>query len=157
LVTLSASIDTSYQVSYSYDTSGRLDKTTYPQTGTTGASPFTVQNVYNAKGYLSKVQRVNDADTTIYWTANSQNAAGQVTSELLGNQLTTTYGYDELFRQNAVQSANAGGVVHSHTYGFDAVGNVIQRVDSAQAITENFSFDKLNRLLSASGPGLTTR
>jgi RHS repeat-associated protein len=157
LATLSASIDTSYQVSFTYDTSGRLNTTTYPQTGTTGANAFAVQNVYNARGYLLKVQRFNDADTTIYWTANSKNAAGQITSELLGNGLTTTYTYDVLFRQSAVQSANASGAVHSHTYGFDAIGNVIQRIDSVQAITENFSFDKLNRLLSASGPGLTTR
>jgi RHS repeat-associated protein len=47
--------------------------------------------------------------------------------------------------------------VHSLAYDFDAIGNVKQRIDSVQAITENFTYDKLNRLIQASGPTLATR
>jgi RHS repeat-associated protein len=148
---LATTVDTSYTVSYTYDSSGRPDTMTYP----TG---FAVQNVYNARGYLWKVQRVNEpADTTVYWTANSHSAAGQVTSELLGNTLTTTRAVDALFRVTEILSTGSGGDVHRHLYTFDAIGNVITRQDTVQAITENFTFDTLNRLLTASGSGLTTR
>lgn len=152
--TLAVTVDAGYTVTTTYVASGadagKVDTVTYP----TG---FSVKNVYNSYGYLWKVQRTNNADTTVYWQANSQNAAGSVTSELLGNGLTTTRTYDALFRMTAIASSNAGGAVHNHAYSFDAIGNVIQRQDSTQGVTENFAFDVLNRLTSASGPGLTTR
>jgi len=147
---LSITIDTSYSVTTSYDSAGRVDTLTYP----TG---FAVKNIYNSYGYLSKVQRTNDLDTTIYWQANSLNAAGQVTGELLGNGLTSSYTYDTLFRETGTTASNAGGAVHNLSFTFDAIGNVIQRQDFVQAITENFAYDTLNRLISASGAGLTTR
>jgi RHS repeat-associated protein len=147
---VTTTIDTALTLSYTYDSVGRLDTTTYP----TG---FAVQNVYNALGYLWKVQRVNDPDTTVFWQANAMNAAGQVTEDLFGNGLTTTRTYDALSRMQAIQSSNAGGSVHHLNYTFDAIGNVTQRVDNVQAITENLAYDRLNRLLSSSGPGLATR
>jgi RHS repeat-associated protein len=139
-------IDGDYIVRATYDSAGRLDTTTYP----TG---FAVKNVYNAHGYLWKVQRTNDADTTVYWTANTLNAAGQVTQEVLGNGLTTARTYDALYRTSAIQS----GAVQNLAYSHDAIGNLVQRIDSVQGVTENFTYDTLNRLLTASGPGLTTR
>ncbi len=133
--TLSITIDTAYSISTTYDSAGRVDTVTYPT------------------GYAVK----NDPDSTVYWTANAQNAAGQVTSELLGNSLTTTRTYDALFRMSAVTSTGTGGTVHNLAYTFDAVSNVSQRQDLTQSVTENFSYDTLNRLTSASGSGLTTR
>jgi RHS repeat-associated protein len=143
---LTTTIDVPYSVSFTYDGSGRLDTTTYP----TG---FAVQNVYNPRGYLWKVQRTGDPDTTVYWQANAFNASAQVTEELLGNGLVTTRTYDALARMGAIQS----GSVQHMTYGYDAIGNVVQRVDNVQALAENFSYDSLGRLLAASGPGLVTR
>src|SRR6266513_235531 len=147
---LSITIDTSYAVTTSYDSAGRVDTVTYP----TG---FAVKNIYNSYGYLWKVQRTNDPDTTVFWQANSLNAAGQVTSELLGNGLTSSYTYDTLFRETATTASNVGGAVHNLSFTFDAIGNVIQRQDFVQALTETFAYDTLNRLMSASGAGLTTR
>jgi RHS repeat-associated protein len=148
--TTSISVDTTYNLSTTYDTSGRLDTLTYP----TG---FAVKNIYNGYGYLSQVQHTNDPDTTVYWTATAVNAAGQVTSELLGNGITTTRSYDALFRMTAVASTGSGGTIHNLAYQLDTVSNVIQRQDLTQSVTENFAYDSLNRLLSASGTGLTTR
>ena len=51
----------------------------------------------------------NDPDTTVFWQANSQNAAGQVTSELLGNGLTSSCTYDTLVRKTGTTASNAGG------------------------------------------------
>jgi len=148
--TLSINIDTAYSMSRTYDSSGRIDTITYP----TG---FAVKNLYNSYGYPWKVQRTNDPDTTVYWQANSLTATGQVNSELLGNGLTTIRSYDAVFRMTGITSSNGGGAVHNHAYTFDAIGNVVQRQDVTQGVTENFAYDTLNRLLSASGPGLTTR
>jgi RHS repeat-associated protein len=151
---LAVSVDATYTVNTTYVASGadtgKIDTLTYP----TG---FAVKNVYNSYGYLWKVQRTADADTTVYWQANSHNAAGGVTSELLGNGLTTTRTYDALFRVTAISSSNGGGAIHNFAYTFDAIGNVIQRQDLTQSVTENFAYDVLNRLTSASGPGLATR
>lgn len=153
--TLAVTIDTAYTVATTYVASGpdagKVDTLTYP----TG---FAVKNIYNSYGYLWKVQRTNDAaDATVYWQANGQNAAGQVTSELLGNGLTQTRTYDALFRITAITASNGGGAVHNLTYSFDTVGNVVQRQSLTQNVTENFAYDVLNRLTSASGPGLVTR
>src|SRR5581483_8600326 len=145
---LSVTVDTTYTVSTTYDSSGRADTVTYP----TGVA---IRNIYNTYGYLAQVQ--NTADMSVYWQATTVNAAGQTTSELLGNGLTTTRSYDQLFRMTAVTSSNGGGAVHNLSYTLDAIGNVLQRQDLTQGVTENFSYDVLNRLLSSSGPGLTTR
>jgi RHS repeat-associated protein len=152
--TLSVTVGTSYTVATSYVASGadlgKVDTLTYP-------TNFAVKNVYNSYGYLWKVQRTGSTDSTVYWQANSRNAAGDVTSEALGNGLATTRAYDTLFRMSAITSSNAGGAVHNLVYSFDAIGNVTQRQDVTQNVTENFAYDVLNRLSSASGPGLTTR
>jgi RHS repeat-associated protein len=155
---LAVTVDTSYTVSTTYVASGadagKVDTITYP----TG---YAVKNVYNSYGYLWKVQRTNDADTTVYWEANAQDAAGHVTSELLGNGLTQTRSYDALFRMTAITASNTGGAVHNLTYAFDTIGNVTQRTDVTQSVTESFAYDVLNRLVQASGSGptlpLTTR
>ncbi len=149
-VTLNASIDTAYSVTTTYDSSGRADTLTYP----TG---FAVQNIYNLYGYLSKVQRVDAGGSTVFWQANAKSASGQVTSELLGNNLTQTRTLDILDRLGSIVASGTGGTVHSFSYTYDTIGNVTQRVDNVDAVTENFAYDTLNRLLSASGPGLTTR
>lgn len=149
-VTLAASIDTAYNVTTSYDTSGRVDTVTYP----TG---FAVKNIYNAYGYLWQVQRADPGGSTVFWQANAKSASGQVTSELLGNNLTQTRTPDVLDRLSSIVASGTGGTVHSFSYTYDAIGNVATRLDNVDGVTENFSYDNLNRLRSASGPGLVTR
>lgn len=143
------SIDTSYTISYAYDSSGRLASTTYP----TG---FATTNVYNIYGYLSQVQK-SDASVT-YWQATALSALGRVTSETLGNGLSTTRNYDLLDRPLSITAGGVGGNVEQLTYQYDLLGNVTQRVDVVQgSLTENFTYDSLNRLTQVSGVGLATR
>lgn len=135
--------------SYAYDSSGRLASSTYP----TG---FATANVYNSYGYLSQVQK-SDASVT-YWQATALGALGRVTSENLGNGLTTTRNYDVLDRPLSITAGSGGGNVEQLTYQYDLLGNVTQRVDVVQSnLTESFSYDSLNRLTQVSGSGLTTR
>lgn len=94
---------------------------------------------------------------TVFWQANSQNAAGQVTGETLGNGLTASRTYDAFFRLTAVSATSGSTTPHSQTFSYDPIGNVIGRSDVTQSVTESFAYDDLNRLTSISGSGLTTR
>ena len=148
--TLAATVDTSYTITTTYDSAGRVNTVTYP----TG---FALQNIYNGFGYLWKVQRSDAGGSTVFWTANTKDASGRVTSELLGNNLTQTRGYDPVDRLTSVVASGTGGTVHNFGYSYDNLGNLASRNDSVDAVTENFSYDNLNRLITASGPGLVTR
>jgi RHS repeat-associated protein len=153
LQTLNSSIDVPYAVNTSYVLSGthmgKVDTLTYP----TG---FGTRNIYNAFGYLSEVRVFNPnaspafaADGTLLWRANTKSAGGMVTSELLGNNLTQTRTPDVLGRVSSV----VAGSVHNLSYTYDPIGNVKDRTDSVNSVTENFTYDKLNRLRIASGTG----
>jgi RHS repeat-associated protein len=147
---VSITVGTAHSVTTTYDSLGRVDTLTYP----TG---FAVRHVYNAYSYLQKVQST-DATPVVFWQANSQNAAGQVTGETLGNDgLTATRTYDALFRLKTASASNGPATPHSQSFDYDAIGNLAQRTDVTQLITENFSYDSLNRLLVASGTGLVSR
>lgn len=41
--------------------------------------------------------------------------------------------------------------MHHHTYACDNLGNLTQRIDQTQSVTENFAYDSLNRLTMVSG------
>lgn len=151
--TLSVTIDTTYNVTTTYDGAGRVDTVTYPATDVS-VPAFAVQNVYNLYGHLLQIQRVDAGGSTVFWRANAKSASSLVTSELLNNSLLTqTRTYDPVDRLSSV----VAGALHNLSYQYDALGNVTQRVDNIDAVTENFSYDTLNRLTLASGPTLVTR
>ena len=106
---------------------------------------FAVANTYNAYGYLASVTRVSDS--TALWQANTVSASGKTLTETLGNGLTTTRTYDAVERITSIQTP----VVHALSYTYDAIGNVTQRIDGVPNVTENFTYDALNRLLQVSG------
>ena len=134
-----------YTMSTSYTLDGKVDTITYPLG--TGASPFSVKNLYDINGYLQKVQK---ADASVaYWTANAVNADGQVTWETLGNNIDTLRSFDgSTGLLSAISTGNMGNV-QSLSYEFDDIGNLKQRIDDNQGYTENFFYDNLNRLTSA--------
>jgi RHS repeat-associated protein len=125
-----------------YDAAGRLNQLTYP----TG---FAVTYGYNANGYLDTVRKA--ADSSLIWQATARSATGRTLTELLGNGLTTTRTYDVVDRLTAIQSGNGTATVHHHTYSYDQLGNLTQRIDQTQSVTENFAYDSLNRLTMVSG------
>jgi len=151
---LNTFIDTAYVVTTAYVASGihigKVDTLTYPDN-------FTTKNVYNAFGYLSEVR--NNADGRLFWKAQSLSPSGQVMQEALGDPgvLTATRSYDVMDRLKTATASGAVGAVQNLAYSYDPIGNVTQRVDNVDAVTENFTYDSLNRLLQASGPGLVTR
>lgn len=126
-------------LAYSYDSSGRQHTVTYP----TG---FMVRNVYADSGPLLEVRAA--ANDTLYWRAEEYDAEGRATLETLGNGLQTIRQYDATSGslQSISTGAGNGSAVQNLAYQFDALGNLKQRTDARQNLTETFVYDDLNRL-----------
>ena len=127
-----------------YDNLGRADKLIYP----TG---FTIQYKYNQYGYMNKV--VRNSDAKVLWEAEQVNAKGQLEQLTLGNGLQTTNTFD----------ANAGFITgiqtdstQNLTFNWSDDGNLLSRSDLTKSLTEEFSYDNLNRLTSTHVIGLDT-
>lgn len=146
--TLTVSVDTSYAATTTYDSAGRAETLTYP-------GGFATRNVYNSHGYLAEIR--NNASNALIWQAQAMSASGRVTTALLGNGLTETRTYDVVDRLVSQSASGTGGTPQNNTYAYDAIGNLTQRADATQGVTEYFYYDSLNRLLASSGPGLVSR
>ncbi|MEM7360906.1 MAG: RHS repeat-associated core domain-containing protein [Pseudomonadota bacterium] len=84
----------------------------------------------------------------IYWQAEDINSKGQIKRAKYGNGTVTEWSYDQFGRINGHFTQNANGqTLLSNTYEFDAIGNLIQRVDNVEDLTEDFTYDQLNRLV----------
>jgi RHS repeat-associated protein len=139
----------SHAVTTAYDAAGRVQTITYPDS-------FAVKQVYNAYGYLAEVR--NNADNALFSQVTAMSASGRVTTEVLGNGQTTTRTYGTTTqRLDSVVSTGTGGTRMNLAYTYDAIGNVTQRADSVNSVTENYTYDSLNRLKTSSGSGLVTR
>jgi len=139
----------SYAVTTAYDAAGRVQTITYPDS-------FAVKQVYNAYGYLSEVR--NNADNALFSQVTEMTASGRVKTEVLGNGQTTTRTYGTTTeRLDSVVSTGTGGTRMNLTYTYDSIGNVTQRADAVNSVTENYTYDSLNRLKTSSGSGLVTR
>jgi len=163
--TLNMSMGIAYAVSTSYVNDGgphqgKVDTLTYP----TG---FGVRNKYDAFGSLSELRVSNPsgnpafaANDTLLWQVKKFSASGRVTKEVLGgtsSSLTQDSLFDAVDRLKSVVASGPGGLVHSLTYTtYDPIGNVKQRDDNVNNITENFDYDNLNRLIFASGRNLAS-
>ncbi|HRO41421.1 MAG TPA: RHS repeat-associated core domain-containing protein [Flavipsychrobacter sp.] len=109
---------------------------------------FGYQNTYDQNGFL---QQVNTnwgapyyASETLF-TSGNMNGRGQYTSYILGNGLTTTKTYDEGFPLNT----STPGVQNLTTNFNIQTGNLTSRWDYMKNLKEDFTYDNLNRLTSA--------
>ena len=149
-----------FRMDTSYDSYGRVSTTTYPSSG---ASRFAVQNCYDGNGYLKEVRAPGTCLTagTVYWKANGVNANGKVTSETLGNGVSSAYVYDAMWDRLTDISAGNGTTLQSSHFDFDRLGNLERRRFSSrtgviQDVTETFTYDSLNRLRTATTSGLVS-
>ena len=156
-----------YSTSRDYDTDGRLDMLTYPESP---HHPFGlgVTYHYTVDGHLKALRR---ADTgNLYWQAEAVNAAGQLTRALAGNGVTTYRDYDaatglpDTFRSRTSLAAVGVNDVQDLEYAFDTLGNLTGRTTETRAngvntatYSETFSYDNRNRLTqSRFSDGVTT-
>ncbi len=146
--TIAIPSDRSYSYDYNYNAnSGLLDTLTYPIS--TGSYRLTLQYGYQ-NGILQKISDFN-ASTTVFWTANTTNPRGQITQDTLGNGVVVNRSWDSVTGWiNSTQAGvGSGTTLQNNSYLFDQVGNLIQRQDNNQGLTENFQYDDLYRLKTA--------
>lgn len=144
LQTRTITSDATYQYDLAYNSGGRLSTLTYP-----ASYPSTYR--FEAKFSYQNGILLSIADATagtVFWTANATNPSGQYTQETLGNGIVSVHNFDAVTGELASVTAGAGGsaALQNNSYLFDAVGNVTERQDNNQGLTENFYYDSLNRL-----------
>ncbi|MFC1593868.1 toxin TcdB middle/N-terminal domain-containing protein [Candidatus Omnitrophota bacterium] len=82
-------------------------------------------------------------------------AAGQIVTIEYGNGVVTAYTYDvntlRLIHLSTVDSEQV--TLQELNYHYDSVGNIVQIIDNVNTATQIFTYDALNRLLTADSPG----
>ncbi len=130
-----------HQSLFAYNIYNDMISQTYP-------SEYQVNYNYDVNGFINTIKNGNN--TITLYTNNGMNGLGQNTSYTLGNGKTsnTTYYF------GTPTNYTASGVQNlSLTWGFQS-GNLTSRYDAIKAKTETFTYDNLNRLLSATVTGL---
>ncbi len=114
-----------------------------------------VETRYNAFGYQSALvdaAYVNGQTRSVYQEILAMDARGNVTSEKLGNNATTSRTFDALTgRINSLRADHGiSGNLQNLSYTWDTLGNLTSRLEQSGAknLSESFLYDGLNRLTS---------
>ncbi len=123
-----------------YDSAGRPSTHTYP-------SGLSVLHTYTAYGQLGSLS--NASTGAVYWTALAQNEWGHVTSESYSGGIVGTH--SDYHSTGQAHTLSWGGAsTDGLSYSYDSFGNLVGQSRSApNANTENYSYDALQRLTTA--------
>lgn len=145
-------------ISQTYDSVGRPDITTYPESLGTVTNRFQVKNYYDAYGFLRAIRRAGTSNNEVYWVADSYDSAGRILHETYGNGLEVQHDYSEATGRlkRARVGVGAGNQIQFLDYTYDAVGNVLSRDDAATNRHEGFTYDGLDRLRTNTLSGAVT-
>jgi len=138
------SADASFQVDYAYNSIGAVDTVTYP-TSTSGYR-FSLKYLYSF-GFPQQVK--DSAAGTVFWSLSSANDYSAPTLEILGNGASITTSHTPWTNDITTRQVGSGGSstnLQNLAYSWDLNGNLQQRQDLAQSLTEAFTYDELNRL-----------
>jgi RHS repeat-associated protein len=124
-------------------------------TNTSTLVGVTVSYSYNNDGYLSAI--INNANPNqVYWVATGMNARDQVTDEQYGVNGTaaTVTSHRDYYPESGyvenIQSTNSSAVsLQNLHYDWQELGNLADRHDLRQNVSETFGYDTLNRVTSA--------
>lgn len=144
-----------YQFDYAYNAIGAPDTLTYP-TSTSGVR-FALKYSYDSSGYLNAVK--DNSAGTVFWALTGATDASQPTMEVLGNSVSVATGYTPWTTEMVNRSEGTGGSatnLQNLSYSWDLNGNLLQRVDNRQSLTEVFTLDALNRLSTVTLNGVRT-
>lgn len=139
-----------------YSISGTFDAFSRPLTQTLPGGEV-LNYSYNAMGMLSGLSGTNTYVSQIHYAAS-----GQITDQLLGNNLRQQSCYDANTLRLSSSRVYSGtllscGITPSGprlnlSYSYQPNGNVSEIVDSTRSETLNYTYDELDRLLSVDGP-----
>ncbi len=150
--------DFTYVATTIFDSYGKIDETTISTTlnYVNYTSNSKIKNVYDLNGIL--VQQNDVLANKMIWHLSSANASGQTTQMEYGNgyTLVSQYNPSDLSLYNMKhQNTNNGIVALDIDYGYDVNKGVLNwRRNNSFNMKEDFTYDKLNRLLSESINGL---
>lgn len=144
-------LDATYTTTTEYDAWGRLVRQRH-QRGTDASKVF--DNRYNAYGHLARIER----GALVLWRADALDANGRMLNATLGNGLGVTRTYDPRTGRltNGAVARPGGAAQLQEGYEYDALGNVTLRSQywpGSTGFAEDFTYDKLNRLETASVRG----
>jgi YD repeat-containing protein len=137
--------DVDYKVKRAYDGFSRLRQLTYPESA--GGEHLKLNYTYDPSGVVKQVTDANDG--VVYWTALSMDAMGHVTGERRGDGVSTVTLYDPATGAlNGISSGSGANDSHVQylTYKWDAMNNMTERRDARLRLSEDFTYDALNRL-----------
>lgn len=159
---VSTTIDgTTWVTGYSWDGLGRVATMSYPQT-IDGAQVMLAYH-YDSTGNLDVVEQDVGGGGSFWmrvYDLQSMDAVGRRRHVKLGsyNQIDEQHVYDRAStRLREIKTGAAMGANRqNYSYAWDKTGNLLQRQDLRQGISEEFSYDEQNRLLSARRNGAET-
>lgn len=132
-----------YTQAFSYDSYGRVETATLP----TG---LTVEQIYNAQGYVSTVQDAANDEALV--TYQAMDAYGNISTQNFGNGITQTLSHDQKTGAAiGIQSAIGGSLLQDNTYGWQSNGILEYRAanDGGTVKEELFAYDAHNRLTTS--------
>ncbi|MEW6402320.1 MAG: RHS repeat-associated core domain-containing protein [Chloroflexota bacterium] len=142
--------------STNYTSSATFDAFSRPLTQTLPSSEV-LNYSYNAMGALSSLSGTNTYVSQIHYAAS-----GQITDQLLGNNLRQQSCYNSNTLRLTDLRVYSGSLVACGTtpssprlnlsFSYQADGNISQIVDATRSETLNYTYDELDRLLNVSGP-----
>ena len=93
----------------------------------------------------------------IYWEALAYEADGQIKRAKYGNGVESKWGYDNRGRTTNIQADTASAsILQNMHFVYDSIGNLKERRDDVNNYKESFTYDSLNRLITASLSGVAT-
>jgi YD repeat-containing protein len=142
-----------YTFTRTYDSMGRVRTLTYPDTEV-------VTYTYNLMGDVETIQGIKNSVTTDYIKEVNYNASGQITFTQYGNNVTSDYTYDaNTLRLGNILTKKPDGTtkLQDLSYTFDNNGNVTHIADVVNSMSQDFTYDDLNRLTQAVGSAYGTQ
>lgn len=139
--TISGSV---FNTDYEYDQYNNITRIIYP-------SNFSIKKEYNNKGFLETVKRGDNSD--LIWQQDEMNPLGQESKFTLGNQIQSVYSYDNF---GSLTNMYASGVEDLSLQFNIQNSNLNIRTDNVKGLSENFTYDNLNRLTKSIVAGSST-
>ena len=132
-----------YTSEFEYDSWNRIQKMTYPD-------GEVVDYEYYSNGELKAITGEKDGITYPYLVETGYNANGQTAYRKLGNGSEHRYFYDNKDRLLTSTLHIGSEKISVNTYNYDKVDNITSIHDNG-IYFQNYTYDELNRLVSANG------
>ena len=136
----------SYEYEAEYDSWGRVRTMTYPD------GEMVTYTYYNTGELHSVIGTTEDGAADKYLDRAGYDPYGRTIYRKLGNGTENFYTYDNNERLETSTLKNDGNIISTNIYRYDATDNIIGiRGISESAYNQAYTYDDLNRLISAGG------